>query len=44
MGNGSHASFYGVGMIDLKFTSEKIVQHASCPFYQQESCEWLPST
>ena len=26
MGNGSHASVRGVGMIDLKFTSGKIVQ------------------
>jgi len=26
MGNGSHASFCGVGMINLKFTSGKIVQ------------------
>ena len=26
MGNGSHASVRGVGTIDLKFTSEKIVQ------------------
>jgi hypothetical protein len=25
MGNGSHASVHGVGMVDLKFTSEKIV-------------------
>ena len=25
MGNGSHASVRGVGMIDLKFTSGKIV-------------------
>ena len=26
MGNGSHASVHGVGMVDLKFTSGKIVQ------------------
>ena len=26
MGNGSHASVRGVGMVDLKFTSGKIVQ------------------
>ena len=26
LGNGSHASIFGVGMIDLKFTSGKIVQ------------------
>ena len=26
MGNGSHASIHGVGMVDLKFTSGKIVQ------------------
>ena len=26
MGNGSHASVHGVGTIDLKFTSRKIVQ------------------
>jgi hypothetical protein len=26
MGNGSHASFHGVGMVDLKLTSGKIVQ------------------
>ena len=26
MGNGSHASICGVGMIDLKFTSGKMVQ------------------
>ena len=26
MGNGSHASVRGVGMVDLKFTSRKIVQ------------------
>jgi hypothetical protein len=26
MGNGSHASVHGVGMVDLKLTSEKIVQ------------------
>jgi len=26
MGNGSHASVRGVGTIDLKFTSRKIVQ------------------
>jgi hypothetical protein len=26
MGNGSHASFRGVGMVDLKLTSGKIVQ------------------
>ena len=26
MGNGSHASVHGVGTVDLKFTSEKIVQ------------------
>ena len=26
MGNGSHASVRGVGMIDLKFTSGKIMQ------------------
>jgi hypothetical protein len=25
MGNGSHASVRGVGMVDLKLTSEKIV-------------------
>ena len=27
MGNGSHASVHGVGMVDLKFTLGKIVQH-----------------
>jgi hypothetical protein len=27
MGNGSHASVCGVGTVDLKFTSGKIVQH-----------------
>jgi hypothetical protein len=27
MGNGSHASIRGVVMVDLKLTSEKIVQH-----------------
>ena len=27
MGNGSHASTCGVGMIDLNFSSGKIVQH-----------------
>ena len=27
IGNRSHASVRGVGMIDLKFTSRKIVQH-----------------
>src|SRR5207253_6447389 len=27
MGNGSHASVHGVGTVDLKFTSGKIVQH-----------------
>jgi hypothetical protein len=27
MGNGSHASVRGVGTVDLKFTSGKIVQH-----------------
>jgi hypothetical protein len=26
MGNGSHASFHGVGMVDLKLTSRKIMQ------------------
>jgi hypothetical protein len=26
MGNGSHASVHGVGTVDLKFTSRKIVQ------------------
>ncbi|KAL6883700.1 hypothetical protein ACP4OV_011114 [Aristida adscensionis] len=26
MENGSHASVHGVGMVDLKFTSGKIVQ------------------
>jgi hypothetical protein len=26
MGNGSHASVHGVGTVDLKFTSGKIVQ------------------
>ena len=26
MGNGSHAFVHGVGTIDLKFTSEKIMQ------------------
>ena len=26
MGNGSHAPVHGVGMVDLKFTSGKIVQ------------------
>jgi hypothetical protein len=26
MGNRSHASIHGVGMIDLKLTSERIVQ------------------
>jgi hypothetical protein len=26
MGNGSHASIRSVGMVDLKLTSEKIVQ------------------
>jgi hypothetical protein len=26
MENGSHASIHGVSMVDLKFTSEKIVQ------------------
>jgi hypothetical protein len=26
MGNGSHASIYGVGIVDLKLTSGKIVQ------------------
>jgi hypothetical protein len=26
MGNGSHASVHGVGMVDLKLTSGKIVQ------------------
>jgi hypothetical protein len=26
MGNGSHASVHGVGMVDLKLTSENIVQ------------------
>jgi hypothetical protein len=26
MGNGSHASVHGIGMIDLKLTLEKIVQ------------------
>ena len=26
MGNGSYASVHGVGTVDLKFTSEKIVQ------------------
>jgi hypothetical protein len=26
MGNGPHASVHGVGTVDLKFTSEKIVQ------------------
>jgi hypothetical protein len=29
MGNGCHASVHGVGMVDLKLTSEKIVQHVS---------------
>jgi hypothetical protein len=29
MGNGSHASVRGVGTVDLKFTSGKIVQHVS---------------
>jgi hypothetical protein len=27
MGNGSHASVHGISMVDLKFTSGKIVQH-----------------
>jgi hypothetical protein len=27
MGNGSHASVHGIGTVDLKFTSGKIVQH-----------------
>jgi hypothetical protein len=26
MGNGSHASVHGVGTVDLKLTSEKIMQ------------------
>ena len=46
MGNGSHASVRGVGMIDLKFTSggnRTVEEHATCPYYQQESCERLPS-
>jgi hypothetical protein len=40
MRNGSHV----VATIDLKFTSEKdhtTGEHASCPYYQQESHEWF---
>ncbi|KAK1669446.1 hypothetical protein QYE76_057605 [Lolium multiflorum] len=40
MGNGSHASVRGVGTVDLKFTSGKIVQLRNvqaCPYYEQES-------
>jgi hypothetical protein len=37
MGNVSHASVRGVGTVDLKLTLRKIVQHAACLFYQQES-------
>jgi hypothetical protein len=45
MENGSHDFVHGVGTVNLKFTSGKIVQlknmsaaeeRASCPFYQQE--------
>ena len=46
MGNWSHASVRGVGMIDLKFTSggnRAVEERATCPYYQQESCERLPS-
>jgi hypothetical protein len=37
MGNVSHASVCGVGTVDLKLTSRKIIQRAACLFYQQES-------
>jgi hypothetical protein len=39
MRNGLHASIHGVGIVDLKLTSRKIVpeEYAACPFYQQES-------
>jgi hypothetical protein len=35
VGNGSHASVHGVGMVNMKLTFGK--DHAACPFYQQES-------
>jgi hypothetical protein len=38
MGNGSHASVYGVDMVNLNFGEDHAAEeHASCPFYQQES-------
>jgi hypothetical protein len=45
MGNESHALIHGVGTVDLKLTSEKIVQlknvqHVCLCFLQQQTTRW----
>lgn len=43
MENGPHVFLHSFGRYEVYIKIDRAAkEHASCPIYQQESCEWLP--